>query len=98
MKWWRPLRLSEKNEMITPIGSKYLKFDEDECQLIDQVDMNGLYVVNAGIPHSVSMVAGDLDNPRICISVTPRPKNSDRINAGCHETTELLKNTLAKLL
>lgn len=94
MKWWRPLQVTEKNEMVTPINTKYLKFEENECQLLDQVDMRGLYVVNAGIPHSVSMSVGDVDRPRICISVTPKLKGSDKLNVGCNETTQRLAAAL----
>lgn len=98
MKWWRPLEVTEKNNMTTSINTKYLKFDEEECQLLDQVDMQGLYVVNAGIPHSVSMTAGSEVEPRICISVTPKPKNSKRMNIGCVDTVGRLNLAIEKLV
>lgn len=82
MRWWRPHSVNEKNNMLTPIGTKYLRFDEGECDLLDEVDMRGLYLVNAGIPHSVTMVDGSPETPRICISVTPLDKTS-RLNVRC---------------
>jgi hypothetical protein len=94
MKWWRPLQVTVKNEMLTAINTKYLKFDESECQLLDQTDMIGLYVVNAGIPHSVSMIVGDVGKPRICISVTPKPKDSIKMNIGCHEANRRLTHAI----
>lgn len=92
MKWWRPNAVTEKNNMSTPIGTKYLRFDPDECSLLDQVDMRGLYVVNAGIPHSVEMNNGSTEQPRICISVTPLYRATLR-NAACMDVAERLLNT-----
>lgn len=92
MKWWRPKQVTEKNNMSTPIGTKYLRFEPDECTLLDQVDMCGLYVVNAGIPHSVEMTNGSIDKPRICISVTPLYKTT-LMNAACHDIAERLSRT-----
>lgn len=90
MKWWRPYQVGEKNHMKTPIGTNYLRFEEQECTLLDSVDMHGLYVVNAGIPHSVNMSQGSVDRPRICISVTPILKKTGN-NLGCRETVARLQ-------
>ena len=88
MKWWRPLKpVTDANRMETSVNTKYLSFKEEDCELYDQVDMQGLYVVNAGIPHSVSMNTGGVDNPRIAISVTPRIRGSSVPNAGCMDTS-----------
>lgn len=86
MRWWKPLiPISDENKLITKAGTQYLAFEERHCELIDEVEMSdGLYVVNAGIPHSVTMNRGDIDNPRICISVVPRLIEKDApINTGC---------------
>jgi hypothetical protein len=93
MKWWRPKAVTEKNNMTTPIGTKYLKFSEEECIELDQVDMRGLYVVNAGIPHSVSMSSGTIENPRICISVTPLSLDTMK-NVGCHTAINRIEHAL----
>lgn len=95
MKWWRPLvDVTEKNIMTTPIGTKFMYFEEKECELYDQVDMQGLYVVNAAIPHSVEMSTGTVDTPRICVSVTPKIKNSQHIVAGCMDVSIRIKSAL----
>lgn len=93
MKWWRPLAVTEKNNMETAIGTKYLRFEEHECVLLDSVDLHGLYVVNAGIPHSVTMSSGSVSEPRICISVTPILKTT-RDNLGCRDTLSRLHYAL----
>lgn len=95
MRWWRPKDVQEKNNMLTPIGTKYLKFDESECTLLDEVDMQGLYVVNAGIPHSVSMTNGSIDNPRICISVTPLLKDTEK-NVACQDASTRLSSAILR--
>lgn len=94
MSWWRPIGpVTEKNEMVTSVNTKYLKFERSECKLLDQVDMHGLYVVNAGIPHSVSMNAGSVDRPRICISVTPLLLENMK-NVGCREAHSRLSSAI----
>ena len=98
MKWWRPTRpVTAENQMETPVKTKYLWFKEEDCVLYDQVDMQGLYVVNAGIPHSVSMNVGDINNPRIAISVTPRVKGGASPNAGCVDTATRLTRAINEL-
>lgn len=94
MKWWRPQQVTEKNNMLTPIGTKYLRFDSSECVLLDQVDMSGLYIVNAGIPHSVDMGSATVDEPRICISVTPLCKTTGK-NVACNDAYTRLTSCLA---
>lgn len=97
MKWWRPIKpVTQENQMETSVKTKYLWFKEEDCVLYDQVDMQGLYVVNAGIPHSVSMNVGGVDNPRIAISITPRVKGSNIHNAGCVDTATRLTQVINK--
>jgi hypothetical protein len=98
MKWWRPkIKISEKNQFKTEIGSNYLRFDEHECELIDQTDLVGLYVVNAGIPHSVTMTQADIANPRICISITVKNKTTGKMEFKCQEVAEKLENSIKEL-
>lgn len=97
MKWWRPIKpVTKENQLVTSVNTKYLWFKEEDCVLYDQVDMRGLYVVNAGIPHSVSMNVGDINNPRIAISVTPKIKNSNVSNAGCVDAAARLTQAINK--
>lgn len=86
MRWWKPVGpVTEDNKLITKAGTQYLAFEERECELLDEVEMSdGLYVVNAGIPHSVTMNRGDVDTPRICISIVPKLIEKDSpTNTGC---------------
>jgi hypothetical protein len=97
MKWWRPVKpVTDANRLETSVQTKYLWFKEEDCDLYDQVDMKGLYVVNAGIPHSVSMNTGGVDNPRIAISITPRIKGSPVPNAGCMDASVRLTQAINK--
>jgi hypothetical protein len=85
MKWYRPrIPFTAKNLYTTPIGTKYIAFAKKDCDVYDQVDMQGTYIVNAAIPHSVEMTNGSVDNPRICVSITPRIKGQDG-NMGCYD-------------
>ena len=94
MNWWRPKSVSEKNNMLTPIGTKYLRFTKDECTLLDSVEMLGLYVINAGIPHSVEMSSGSVEQPRICISVTPLLKETMN-NVECNDAYARLESAIS---
>jgi hypothetical protein len=95
MKWWRPLKpITDDNIQTTPVGTKYLYFDAKDCKLYNQVDMQGLYVVNAAIPHSVEMSTGSVSTPRICISVTPKLKNSGWITMGCIDAKYRLEHAV----
>jgi hypothetical protein len=95
MKWYRPrVPFTDSNLYVTPIGTKYISFPRKDCDVYDQVDMQGLYIVNAAIPHSVEMTNGSADNPRICISVTPKLKGSIH-NMNCNELKRRLDNYFA---
>jgi hypothetical protein len=95
MKWYRPRVVTE--ELITTVGTKYLRFAPEDCELIDQLDMQGLYIVNAAIPHSVEMTTGSTVEPRICISITPKNKWGKHSTAGCIDTKYRLTHALSKL-
>lgn len=95
MKWYRPLTVTE--ELTTPVGTKYLRFAPKDCKLIDQLDMQGLYIVNAAIPHSVEMTTGSTVEPRICISITPKNKCGKYSTAGCIDTKYRLTHALSNL-
>ena len=72
MNWFKPVvEIQSRHQMITNAGTKYLTFLPEDVERIDTTDMHGLYVVNAGIPHSVDMTAGSPDEPRICLSIVP---------------------------
>ena len=95
MKWYRPrVPFTEKNLHITPAGTKYIRFAKKDCDIYDQVDMQGLYIVNAAIPHSVEMTNGSAASPRICISVTPRLKGQIN-NMGCNDLQRRLDQYFA---
>lgn len=72
MHWFKPVvEIQSRHQLTTNAGTKYLTFLPSDVEEIDSVDMHGLYVVNAGIPHSVDMKAGSPDEPRICLSIVP---------------------------
>lgn len=72
MHWFTPVvEIQSRHQLITNAGTKYLTFLPEDVRKIDSADMHGLYVVNAGIPHSVDMTAGSPDEPRICLSIVP---------------------------
>jgi hypothetical protein len=72
MHWFKPVvEIQSRHQLITNAGTKYLTFLPEDVKEIDSTDMHGLYVVNAGIPHSVDMTAGSPDEPRICLSIVP---------------------------
>jgi hypothetical protein len=82
MSWYLPkAEVNQSNELITKAGTKYLVFEDSQVDLLDQVDMQGLYVVNAGIPHGVKMLSGSSDNPRVAVSIVPRIKG-EKISMG----------------
>lgn len=100
MQWWRPKGpVTEENKLTTKAQTQYLAFEEHECDLIDEIEMtDGLYVVNAGIPHSVIMRRGDAARPRICISIVPRSIEKDApSNAGCWDVYQRLSEGISKL-
>lgn len=86
MRWYLPtVEVSERHELTTNAGTKYLTFQPHEVEEIAQCDMHGVYVVNAGVPHSVDMVAGSPDEPRICLSIVPGirdPKTKEIISGA----------------
>jgi hypothetical protein len=83
MQWYMPnVKISEKHQLMTKVDTKYLVFDSNEVDLIDEVDLHGLYVVNAGIPHGVKMISGTSKTPRIAVSIVPRLKSNDTISPG----------------
>lgn len=72
MHWFEPIgEIQSRHQLMTGVGTKYLAFLPEDVKKIDSADMHGLYVVNAGIPHSVEMVAGSTAEPRICLSIIP---------------------------
>jgi hypothetical protein len=54
MKWWElknptaPLKYK-----LTPIGTRYLHFEEDECIEVASAVIGQPSLVNVGVPHSV---------------------------------------------
>jgi hypothetical protein len=65
MVWWKvkediPLRYHK-----TPIGTKYLLFEEDECEPIYREKIGLPSLVNVGVPHSIN---NDTDESRWCVS------------------------------
>lgn len=84
--WYIPkVEISPDNVIVTPVGTKYLKFEPDQVEILDQADINGLYIFNGGIPHGVKMVGGSIDKPRICISVVPKIIGAASSLTSCHD-------------
>lgn len=54
MQWWK---LKDSAAMpavsVTPIGTEYLRFNKDDCDLVWQTTVGCPSLVNAGQPHSV---------------------------------------------
>jgi hypothetical protein len=72
MHWFETVvEIQPRHMLVTNAGTKYLTFLPEDVKKIDSTDMHGLYVVNAGIPHSVDMIDGSPDEPRICLSIVP---------------------------
>lgn len=81
--------------MTTKVGTKYLVFQSDEVTEIDRAEMQGLYLVNAGIPHSVDMNRGSPDAPRICLSIVPKDKDTGKL-LGCGDVYDRLSELTNK--
>lgn len=91
MSWYLPkVEPTKDNELTTKAGTKYLVFEEDQVDLLDQLDMNGLYVVNAGIPHGVKMLSGSSTNPRVAVSIVPHLKGKTASMGGTDVYLRLL--------
>jgi len=65
MLWFKPNEDVPLRYHTTPIGSKYLLFNIDDCVQVYQEDIGVPSLVNVGIPHSVR---NDTDASRWCIS------------------------------
>lgn len=65
MVWWKPNNEKFKYE-TTPINTKYLLFEENDCTEIYKEQIGWPSLVNVGLPHSVDNSA--YDTPRWCIS------------------------------
>lgn len=86
MQWYIPtVEVTQKHVKKTRVNTKYLTFDPDEVELVDETEMQGLYIVNAGIPHGVKMTEGGINKPRICISLVPKLINATDSNTGCED-------------
>jgi hypothetical protein len=87
MQWYVPnVELNENHIKKTSVNTKYLSFEPDEVDMIDETEMSGLYIVNAGIPHGVKMTEGGINKPRICISLVPKLIGSNNAtNIGCED-------------
>lgn len=96
MRWYTPLGpVKPENLMTTKANTKYLVFQSDEVNEIDSVEMQGLYVVNAGIPHSVDMYRGSPDNPRVCLSIVPKDIHTGKV-LKCIDVYNRLVNAVNK--
>ena len=65
MVWWKPKDNTVLRHHTTPIGTKYLLFDESECNEVYRQKVGWPSLVNAGVPHSVD---NHTDESRWCIS------------------------------
>jgi len=96
MSWYIPhVPITDSHIKTTSVGTKYLNFEPNEVNLIDEAELNGLYIVNAGIPHGVKMTQGGINKPRICISLVPRDKTTLE-NIGCEDAYLRLLNGFVK--
>lgn len=54
MKWWRPKDPNAPlRQKLTPIGTHYIHFEENECDEIASAVIGQPSLVNVGIPHSI---------------------------------------------
>jgi hypothetical protein len=67
MSWWKPKDNIELSTEMCSIGSPYAKYDPQDCELIDTVELAGPTLVRIDIPHNV--VNHDKDNYRWCLSI-----------------------------
>lgn len=90
MRWYLPnIPVGPEHVRVTKADTKYLVFSPSEVDEIDSVEMQGLYVVNAGIPHSVDMNRGSPTAPRICLSVVPKDLETGNL-LGCNDVYDRL--------
>lgn len=64
MIWWTP-KNDNYQSCTTPIGTKYLLFNEADCTETHRQQIGFPSLVNVGIPHSVD---NNSESPRWCIS------------------------------
>lgn len=64
MRWWRPL-IDNVEPKTTIIGTKYLGFQPNDCELIHEACIGQPSLVNVGQPHSIS---NPTDHGRWCLS------------------------------
>lgn len=96
MSWYIPnVPVTDDHVKTTKVGTKYLNFEPNEVDMIAEAELNGLYIVNAGIPHGVKMTEGGINKPRICISLVPRDKETGE-NLGCEDAYLRLLNGFVK--
>jgi hypothetical protein len=65
-KWWKVTEPPEKR--FTAVGGiPYDYYDPDKCQLMDQLELDGVYAIRVLEPHSVSALSEE--KPRITVSI-----------------------------
>jgi hypothetical protein len=69
MIWWDKKPNVDLSFFYTPIGTKYIMFEEDDCIPIHSARINQPSLVNIGIPHSIDNTTNE---GRWCMSYTLR--------------------------
>jgi hypothetical protein len=71
------------------IGTGEMKFDEDQVTFLDRVTGTGIFVVNAGIPHSVTMRGWR----RLCVSILLGDKKT-RAPISCQDLEDRINSLI----
>lgn len=67
MQWWKPLTINDPLPyQLTTIGTRYLKFEKDQCELVWTAQVGRPSIVNTGQPHNV---INSTDKPRKALSL-----------------------------
>jgi len=67
MLWWQPNDDVELTAEMCSVGSEYMKYDADQCTLIEKTACQGPMLVRIDTPHNV--INHDADNYRWCLSI-----------------------------
>lgn len=66
MLWYAPKDHTVKPTVkVTPIGTNYLKYDEQDLVVLEKAELTGANVVRVGIPHSIQ----NYKEYRVCLSI-----------------------------
>jgi hypothetical protein len=87
MRWWAPKDETQPIVQVTSIGTKYLMFSPDQCNLVWEAEVGCPSLVNAGRPHSVDNCT---DSPRRTLSLVLYNKNKKQL-LDWHDAVDIFK-------